>query len=172
MTAWNYLRYNKDGDLLKGCPLPADGEYVWGFCGEDHRAYLCYKEPGYGISFVDPISGIDDDLWLIAWAPIVAPQAPDFEEFRCAKTLRPPILSLEAAQGRVADCQRRHRKLGPPKSKAEQRRRDQTIRGLKQSVADIAADCVVENGFHLPKEHKRRRRYAHAIRTSTNLLNG
>lgn len=172
MTAWNYLRFDKHGELMRGCPLPADGEFVWGFCGEDHRVYLCFKEPGYGISFVDPISGIDDDLWLIAWAPIASPQAPDFAEFRRAGTLKPPIVSLEAARLRVVERRRRHRKLGPAKSKAEQRRREHTIATAKSIVADIAADCVLEDGFHLPRGYKSLRRYAHAIPTSPPKLNG
>ena len=169
MTAWNYLSFNRHGDLKPGCVMPKDGEFVFGFCAEDHRVYLCYKEPGYGIAFLSPGRGLEDDMYVIAWARIDSPTMPDFAKFKRLKTLRPPILSMEAARNRVAYWKRVHKKQGVPKTKVEAKQRLDRLNRLEADVVRLKEECVEENGYHLPPAEMRlnRRRYEFAIPTST-----
>jgi hypothetical protein len=167
MCKWNYLKFNKYGEPHKDNAIPKDGSFVWGFCGQDHRVLLCYVEPGYGISIMDPFHGIDDDAVIIAWAEIEAPTMPDLNEFKARKTLHPPILSLEAAKSYASQVKRNIKAMDPPKSKAEAKRRAQKIKFFDKYVSDAVEKCtIIENGYHLPPENDRRgRRYDLAIQT-------
>jgi len=157
MCKWNYLRFNKFGDPIPESTMPKDGAITWGFCGEDHKVMLCFKEPGYGLAFLTPF-GLDEDAYIIAWAKITeVPTWPDFEKLKRCRTLKPPVGSLEWNQAKLAKLRRAYHKDGSSISKAEAKRRQISIKSFQERIDALKLNFVLENGYHLPQMPRRMR---------------
>lgn len=168
MRKWNYLRFNKHGEPHRDNAYPKEGAFVFGFCGEDHKVMLCYMS-SYGLNFVDPYRGLDDDTYIIAWAEIEPPTMPDFVRLKLCKTLIPPAESLESQKRRLSYWKRHYRKIGDPKTKVEAKRRKKNIKYFEGVIDELKKDFVLDNGYHMPPLAKRvRTRPLMAIPTSTN----